>query len=177
MESGMDYPQQTKIHGMIELMYRKLQKAYEQGESDLGVVYIAGSEDVGVYLRDNTASENNVAKVLGVSGGEAVGLFRYVCREGYVGLSLGSHLSSTFNRVTVDYITPLGLLEPNVKTYLTIKEIRGILSVSKTKAHQIAHQIRDEDEDPDAVIKFGRCPRVSEEALMRFIKRHRYRKD
>jgi len=27
----MAYPQHTKIHGMIELLYRELQKAYEQG--------------------------------------------------------------------------------------------------------------------------------------------------
>jgi hypothetical protein len=86
MGPEMDYPQKTKIHKMIELVYRELQRAYEQGESELGVVYIAGGEDVGIYLRDNTASENNVARVLDVSGGEAVGLFRYVCREGYVDL-------------------------------------------------------------------------------------------
>ena len=58
--------------------------------------------------------------------------------------------------------------------YLTIMEIRDKLSVSKTKAHQIAGEIRGNDEDPDAVIKFGRCLRVSEDALMRFIQRHRY---
>ncbi len=32
MESGMEYPQQTKIHGMIELMYRKLQKAQKKDQ-------------------------------------------------------------------------------------------------------------------------------------------------
>ena len=58
-----------------------------------------------------------------------------------------------------------------------LKDIQDKLSVSKTKANQIAHQIRDEDEDPNAVIKFGRCLRVSEDALMRFIQRHCYRTD
>jgi hypothetical protein len=62
------------------------------------------------------------------------------------------------------------------KVWLSLKDIQDILSVSKTKAHQIARQIRDEDENPNAVIKFGRCLRVSEGALMRFIRRHRYRK-
>jgi hypothetical protein len=56
-------------------------------------------------------------------------------------------------------------------------EIRDKLSVSKTKAHQIAGEIRGNDENPDAVIRFGRCVRVSEAALMRFIQRHRYPKD
>jgi hypothetical protein len=42
------------------------------------------------------------------------------------------------------------------------------------KAHQNAYQIRDEDEDPDAIIKFGRCLRVSENALTRFVRRNRY---
>jgi hypothetical protein len=45
------------------------------------------------------------------------------------------------------------------------------------KAHQIAHQIRDKDEDPNAVIKFGRCLRISKDALIRFIQRHRYPQD
>ena len=68
-------------------------------------------------------------------------------------------------------------LTSNEKTWLSLKDIQGILSVSKTKAHQIARQIRDEDEDPSAVIKFGRCLRVSKDALIRFIQRHRYQKD
>jgi hypothetical protein len=68
-------------------------------------------------------------------------------------------------------------LKSSEKIWVDLKYIQDILSVSKTKAHQIAHQIAEEDEDPDAVIKFGRCLRVSEEALMRFIQRHRYRKD
>jgi hypothetical protein len=29
VELGMEYPQQTKIHRMLELMYRELQKAYD----------------------------------------------------------------------------------------------------------------------------------------------------
>jgi hypothetical protein len=66
---------------------------------------------------------------------------------------------------------------PKEGRYLAIKEIRDILLISKTKGHQIAGQIRDVDEDPNAVIKLGRCVRVSEEALRRFIQRNRYPKD
>ena len=54
---------------------------------------------------------NNAAHLLGVNEGQALGLFRYVCREGYVGLSYDSDLSKSFNYVTVDYIKPPGLLE------------------------------------------------------------------
>jgi hypothetical protein len=68
-------------------------------------------------------------------------------------------------------------LMTNAKIWLSLKDIQDKLSVSKTKAHQIARQIRDEDEDPDAVIKFDRCLRISEDALIRFIQRHRYPKD
>jgi hypothetical protein len=68
-------------------------------------------------------------------------------------------------------------LTTNEKIWLNLKDIQDKLSVSKTKAHQIAHQIRDEDEDPDAVIRFGRCLRISEDALVRFIQRHRYPRD
>ena len=63
------------------------------------------------------------------------------------------------------------------KIWLSLKDIQDKLSVSKTKAHQIAGQIRDENEDPDAVLEFGRCVRVSEDALMRYIQRHRYPRD
>jgi hypothetical protein len=66
-------------------------------------------------------------------------------------------------------------LTPNEKIWLSLKDIQDKLSVSKTKAHQIAGQIRNEDEDPDAVLKLGRCVRVSKDALMRFIQRQRYR--
>ncbi len=65
-------------------------------------------------------------------------------------------------------------LTTSEKIWLSRKDIQDKLSVSKTKAHQVARQIRDEDEDPDAVIKIGRCLRVSDEALMRFIQRNRY---
>jgi hypothetical protein len=68
-------------------------------------------------------------------------------------------------------------LTTNERIWLSLKDIQDKLSVSKTKAHQIAHQIRDQDEDPDAVIKFGRCVRVSENALLRFIQGHRYPED
>jgi Helix-turn-helix domain len=68
-------------------------------------------------------------------------------------------------------------LTSNEKVWLSLKDIQDILSVSKTKAHQIARQIRVEDGDPDAVIKFGRCVRISKDALMRFIQRHRYPTD
>jgi hypothetical protein len=65
----------------------------------------------------------------------------------------------------------------NEKIWLSRKDIQDKLSVSKTKAYQIACEIGDKDEDPDAVIKFGRCLRVSEDALMRFIQGHRYPED
>jgi hypothetical protein len=65
-------------------------------------------------------------------------------------------------------------LTTNEKIWLSLKDIQDKLSVSKTTAHQISRQIADEDEDPIAVIKFGRCLRVSEDALMRFIERHSY---
>jgi hypothetical protein len=68
-------------------------------------------------------------------------------------------------------------LTTNEKIWFSRKDIQDKLSVSKTKAHQIAHQIADEDEDPDAVIKFGRCLRISADALSRFIQRHRLRTD
>jgi hypothetical protein len=106
----MAYPQQAKIHGMIELLHRELNKAYEQGESELRIVYSSGGEP-GIYPGGNTAPQNNAANRLGVSGGEAVGLFKYVCREGYVRLSYGSDLSKTVDFVTVEYIAPRGLLE------------------------------------------------------------------
>jgi hypothetical protein len=67
-------------------------------------------------------------------------------------------------------------LKSSEKIWVDLKYIQDILSVSKTKSHQITCQIRDEDENPDAVIKFGRCLRVSEDAFMRFIRRHRYRR-
>ena len=68
-------------------------------------------------------------------------------------------------------------LKTSKKIWVDLKDIQDVLSVSKTKAHQIAHQIRDKDEDPNAVIKFGRCLRISKDALIRFIQRHRYPQD
>jgi hypothetical protein len=68
-------------------------------------------------------------------------------------------------------------LKTSKKIWVDLKDIQDVLSVSKTKAHQIARQIADEDEDPEAVIKFGRCLRTSKGAFMRFMQRHRYRKD
>src|SRR5215210_1304155 len=106
----MDYPQQAKIRGMIELLFTELQKADDQGEAELRVTYSRG-ENPGIYPRSNTSPENNAAQRLGVSGGEAVRLFMYVCREGYVAPGYGSDLSSTFNDVPIDYIAPAGLLE------------------------------------------------------------------
>ncbi len=65
-------------------------------------------------------------------------------------------------------------LTTNEKIWLSLKDIQDLLSVSKTKAHQIAGQIRDEDEDSDAVLKLGRCVQVSRLALMQYVQRHRY---
>ncbi len=81
----MAYPQQTKIHGMIELLHRELRKAYEQGKSDLLISY-SNARNPGIYPGGGSDPENNAANQLNVSGGEAVGLFKYVCSEGYVRL-------------------------------------------------------------------------------------------
>lgn len=106
-----EYPQQTKIHGMIELIHRQLKKAYEQGESQLRVDYYAGGESVGVYMGSVSDPERAAARTLGVSGGEAVSLFRYVCRQGYVSLNPRSDISSSFGLVIVESISNRGLLE------------------------------------------------------------------
>jgi len=64
----MEYPRQTKIHAMIELIIRELEKAYEQGESELRVGYIVGGQELGIEraieLPKSTLSSRNWSKTL-----------------------------------------------------------------------------------------------------------------
>ena len=103
----MEYSQQAKIHGMIELLHRELQKANEQGRPRCVSTTGQGGSDVGV----NVGSGPTAAQALGVSGGESVSLFRYVCSQGCVLTSPQSDLSRSFSMVTVESISNRGLLE------------------------------------------------------------------
>lgn len=107
----MEYPQQIKIHGMIQLLYRELNKASEQGRADLKVEYKNGRDSVGVSIAGNKAPEDDVAHLLSVSDAQAVRLFRYVCREGFVHVSPQSDLSRSHSLVSVENISDSGLLE------------------------------------------------------------------
>jgi hypothetical protein len=107
----MSYPQQDKIRGMSALLHRELQKAYEQGNSTLAVHYVAEGENVGVDVQAYSGHQANAADTLGVRGGEALNLFRYVCREGLVYLSTQSALSRTRGTVYVETLSNRGLLE------------------------------------------------------------------
>jgi len=107
----MEYPQQAKIHGMIELLHRGLCEVWERGGSELRVEYSGSRHSTGVYIGRRHATGSSVAKRLGVSGGEALALFRYVCNQGYVVLAPGSNLSNQADSVPIQYIAPAGLLE------------------------------------------------------------------
>ncbi|QIN80966.1 hypothetical protein GBA65_21135 (plasmid) [Rubrobacter marinus] len=96
---------------MIELLHRGLSRAHERGESELRVGYLSHGEESGVYVGAAMAGKNSAAGPLGVSGAEAVALLRYVADEGYVRLGRGSRLSGYTGLVTVEYVTPAGLLE------------------------------------------------------------------
>jgi hypothetical protein len=106
------YPQQDKIQGMIELLYQELEKAYEQGNSALEAHYFASGENVSVdIVADRGRQATNAANALGIRGGEALNLFRYVCNERLVYLSPQSDLSRTGGIVFVETISNRGLLE------------------------------------------------------------------
>ena len=107
----MDYPEQTKIHGMIELLYRELNKANEQGKATLEVEYMSVRDGVGVYIEGNKTTEGDVSHLLGVSGATALKLFRHVCHEGFVRVSPQSDLSRSYSIVWVENISTPGLLE------------------------------------------------------------------
>ncbi len=107
----MVYPQQEKIRGMIELLFQELEKAYEQGNSALEVHYKTLGENVGVDVRAYSGQQTNAADALGVPGGEALNLFRYVCNEGLVHVGPQSDLSSSIGMVIVENISNQGLLE------------------------------------------------------------------
>lgn len=107
----MDYPEQTKIHGMIELLYQELNKANEQGRADLLLEYKSGRHGVGVSIAHKNAPEDDVAHLLGVSGAQAVKLLRYVCSEGFVRVRSDSELDRSHGLVLVQSISRAGLLE------------------------------------------------------------------
>jgi len=96
---------------MIALLHRELQKAYEQGKSALEVHYKTSGENVGVDVQAYTGQGENAALALGVPGGEALSLFRYVCNEELVHVSPQSDLSSSIGIVIVEDISNRGLLE------------------------------------------------------------------
>jgi hypothetical protein len=58
------------------------------------------------------------------------------------------------------------------RRWVDVKYIQATLSVSKTKAHHIAQQIAEENDDPEAVIKFDRCLRIAVDALRQWITDH-----
>jgi hypothetical protein len=68
-------------------------------------------------------------------------------------------------------ITTLGT--QNKKRWVGLKHIQDVRSLSKTTVHRIV----DDDENPDALIKFGCCLRICKDALIRWIKRQRYSRD
>ena len=63
-------------------------------------------------------------------------------------------------------------LRSNERRWVDVKYIQATLSVSKTKAHHIVQQIAEENEDPEAVIKFGRCLRIADDAFRQWISSH-----
>lgn len=149
----MEYSQQQKIHDMIELIHQELVRAHKQGEPELRVIYVAADpDDTGVYIGTNASPENNISHVLGLSGGETLSLFKYVCREGYVGLSPGSDLSKSFNFVVVDHINRAGLIEigalPDPRQHL--------LSGLEAALHEIQQDPTLEPEEKEEKLKLGR---------------------
>jgi hypothetical protein len=55
-------------------------------------------------------------------------------------------------------------LKSNERRWVDVKYVQEVLSIGKTKAHQVAHRIAVEVGDPEAVIKFGRSLRISRAA-------------
>jgi hypothetical protein len=67
-------------------------------------------------------------------------------------------------------------LRSNERRWVDVKYIQATLSISKTKAHHIVQQIAEENDDPEAVIKFDRCLRIADDAFRQWISSHVHRK-
>lgn len=102
----MKYPELAKTHRLLEFLNRELGEAQKQGESVLMVEFIDSGPAVGLYVG---LANDNVAELLGMSGGEAVGLLRRLSADGYVRVDFGRH--SSFGRARVESLTDKGLRE------------------------------------------------------------------
>ncbi len=91
---------------MLEFLSQKLEKVQGQGESALMVEFIDYGPTVGLYVGP---ANDSVADLLGMSGGETVGLLRRLGYDGYVRVDFGR--SRSFGRARVESLTDKGMRE------------------------------------------------------------------
>ena len=82
------YPRLQKVQRMLVVLEQALKQAERGSNPGVTILLVRGGDQAGVYLRVVSAGsvmqETSLAEELGLSGGEAVGLFRWAESEGYV---------------------------------------------------------------------------------------------
>jgi DNA-binding MarR family transcriptional regulator len=107
----LEYPELDKQRRMLEILHRLLSEERERGELSLRLV-LSPWGGGGIPVRGR-ADAKDVAKELGVSGPEAVGLFRRLVADGFIHADYGDkgYRRGTFTLVLVDSLTEKGLRE------------------------------------------------------------------
>jgi hypothetical protein len=78
---------------MLIALVEALKQAERESNPGVTILPVRGGEQAGVYLRvvgaDSVMQQISLAEELGLSGGETVGLFRWVESEGYISPNYG----------------------------------------------------------------------------------------
>jgi hypothetical protein len=82
-QGGDRYPDWTKAQLMLLLLWNKLQEAYDRGDSEVGLMIVRGSDEVGVYVGTPRVSVSDEISELNRPG-EAVAVFDRLWQEGYL---------------------------------------------------------------------------------------------
>ncbi len=108
---SMNYPEWTKSQLMLLLLWNKLQKAYDDGDSELRLYVVRGGPETGVHAGNPAVNVSDEISELS-RGGEAISVFDRLWREGYVHVSFGSQSPSFAHTSPVLYsLSTAGLID------------------------------------------------------------------
>ena len=82
-QGGDRYPDWTKAQLMLLLLWNKLQEAYDSGDSEVRLMIVRGSDEVGVYVGTPRVNVSDEISELSRPG-EAVAVFDRLWQEGYL---------------------------------------------------------------------------------------------
>jgi len=131
---SMNYPEWTKSQLMLLLLWNKLQKAYDDGDSELRLYIVRGGPDTGVHAGYPAVNVSKEIPELS-RGGEAISVFDRLWREDYIHVSFGSqnpsfaHTSPVLYSLSTAGLVDIGKLpNPDEKLAHAFEEARELLA-------------------------------------------------